>query len=283
MPIHCLNPVCEKPQNPDNHAFCQNCGWRLRLGDRYQAIQPLGHGGASQTFMGLDRQKVVNPRCLIKVLRPRGENRYAIEQSMERIRGEVIRLDAVAKHPQIPDLFAYFERGRTQYLVQEFVAGQSLAQQLQEQGIFSQPQICQLLSNILPLLQFLQDHHIIHRNIKPHNLIRRPGEPGWVLVDFGSAQQACQTILTRTQTLVGSAEYAAPEQLLGKATFASDLYSLGVICIHLLTGLSPFELFDGRMGKWFWRSVVTDVSEALATFLNRLFNASVSDRYPIYP
>ncbi|MCG8366526.1 MAG: serine/threonine protein kinase [Pseudanabaenales cyanobacterium] len=280
MPIYCLNPVCEKPQNPDNHTFCQNCGWRLRLGDRYQAIQPLGRGRNSKTFMGLDRQKIVQPRCLIKVLPPKGENHYAIEQAMERFRREVMQLDAIAEHPQIPDLLAYFERGRNQYLVQEFVVGQSLAQQLQENGIFSQAQICELLGNILPLLQFLHDHRLIHRNIKPHNLIRRPGEKGWVLADFGASKQVSQTALARTGTLVGSAEYAAPEQLMGKATFASDLYSLGVTCIHLLTGLSPFELFDGMTGRWFWRSVVTDVSDALATLLNRLLKPSEHDRYP---
>ena len=230
--------------------------------------------------MGLDRQKIVNPRCLIKGFPPQGKNRYAIEQTMEKVRSRVIRCDAVAKHPQIPDLFAYFERGHTQYLVQEFVAGQSLAQQLQENGVFSQAQICELLANILPLLQFLQDHRIIHRDIKPQNLIRRSGESDWMLVDFGVSKQASQTTLTQTGTLVGSAEYAAPEQLLGKATFSSDLYSLGVTCIHLLTGLSPFELFDGTLGKWYWRSVVTDVSDTLTTFLNRLLKASVRERYP---
>ncbi|MDJ0706581.1 MAG: serine/threonine-protein kinase, partial [Leptolyngbyaceae cyanobacterium MO_188.B28] len=280
MPIHCLNPACEKSLNPDHHTFCQHCGWRLRLGDRYQAIHPLGQGQPSKTFMGLDRQKIVNSHCLIKVFPPQGKNRYAIEQAMERVRNKVIRFDAVAKHPQIPDLFAYFERGRTQYLVQAFIAGQSSAQQLQEKGVFSQAQICELLANILPLLQFLQDHRIIHRDIKPQNLIRRPGETDWMLVDFGVSKQASQTRLTQTGTLVGSAEYAAPEQLVGKATFSSDLYSLGVTCIHLLTGLSPFELFDGATGKWYWRSVVTDVSDDLTTFLNRLLNASAKNRYP---
>ncbi|GAB4461501.1 MAG: hypothetical protein OHK0037_10680 [Elainellaceae cyanobacterium] len=310
--MYCLNPRCPKPANPQSHRFCQACGARLLLGDRYRAYQPLGNGESSRTFLGLDTHKIIDNRCILK--------RFQNQTGEERFRQETARLDELSAHPQIPDLYAYFEREDAQFLVQEFVEGRNLFQEMSQDGSFDESQIRALLTEILPLLQFLHDHQIIHRDIKPMNLIRRgqaagsgqqaelgaaiwalgeaPELTSWlqnpnppnpksqiqnpkslVLVDFGAAKRLTQSALARPGTLMGSAEYAAPEQLMGQATFASDLYSLGATCIQLLTGLSPFELFDSARGLWHWRSVAGPISDTLAQTLDTMLAMNLGDRF----
>jgi hypothetical protein len=257
--------------------FCQNCGERLLLGDRYGAYSPIGGGISSRTYLGLDTKQLLDPRCIIKSFTYSGD---AVADRMERFRQETAWLGTLTDHPQLPDLYAYFERDQRQYLVQEFVVGQSLLQQMQATGTFDEPQILQLLQDILPVIQFLHDHQIIHRDIKPANLIRRRDNGPLTLVDFGAAKKVTQSVMGKPGTVMGSAEYTAPEQLRGKAMFASDLYSLGVTCVHLLTGLSPFDLFDGTTGQWFWRSVSVGVSDRLSQVLDTLLQFNASDRYP---
>ncbi len=268
---YCLTSACPKPFNSDSFKFCQACGSRLLLGDRYRALQPIGTGQASRTFLGIDSQRIVNNRCIIKA--------FSARRGLEAFRVEAERLEQVRQHSQFPDLLAYFEREEKIYLVQEFVDGVSLRQALQTQGAFTEEHIRQVLVEALPLLKFLHDRQIIHRDLKPSNLMRRRSDDVLMLVDIGSAKYATETNLNKTGTLVGSAEYAPLEQLMGRAIFASDLYSLGVTCVHLLTGLPPFELFNFTDGRWLWRSVSGPVSPALEAILNRLVERDVRQRY----
>lgn len=276
MVLHCFNLVCPKPTNPEGMNFCQHCGSRLLLGNRYAGYSTLGGGQSSRTFAAIDMLQVVDRRCIVKGFQ---QSEPHLAREMENFRREVARLDEVSRHPQIPQMYAYFERGQQQFLVQEWVAGRNLHQQLQEEGTFSGMQIRQLLLDILPVLQLLHDHQLIHRDIKPTNLIRRERDPALALVDFGAVKMVTKSALMRSGTVLGSAEYVAPEQLMGQATFASDLYSLGATCVHLLTGLSPFDLFNTTTGTWHWRSIAGDVSDQLATILDRLLQAAVQDRY----
>jgi len=269
---YCLNPACAKPANPEKTNFCQNCGQRLRLGDRYQAYQPLGQGKSSRTFLGMDTHQLLDPRCILK--------EFPMGRDADTLRQETSRLAELSAHPQLPEVRAYFERGSRQYLVQEFVDGRSLQRQLQEEGTFEDGHIREVLRSLLPVLQYLHDHRVIHRDVKPANLICRSEAPhSLMLVDFGAVKFSTESTLGKTGTFLGSAEYAAPEQLMGKAIMASDLYSLGVSCLHLITGLSPFELFDSAQGEWRWQSVVVGIGEDLARILNRMVANSVSDRY----
>ncbi|HEY9836930.1 MAG TPA: WD40 repeat domain-containing serine/threonine-protein kinase, partial [Vampirovibrionales bacterium] len=143
----------------------------------------------------------------------------------------------------------------------------------------------------MPILHFIHHHSLIHRDIKPENLIRRPHpnpdtlkgrlQPTQlVLVDFGGSKYATETTLAQLGTTIGSAEYTPPEQLRGQARFASDLYSLGATCIHLLTQMSPFDLWDSLEGRWVWRDyLLNPVSDELATILDKMLIESLSKRY----
>ncbi|MBW4494774.1 MAG: protein kinase [Oscillatoria princeps RMCB-10] len=281
---YCLNPHCQKPQNFPQTAetaqqTCQTCGAKLLLGERYRAIKPIDSGGFGRTFLGVDECKPSKPRCVIKQFRLQDSSRQA--KAAELFRQEAAQLERLGKHPQIPELLAHFEQEGRQYVVQQHIDGQNLARELDEEGPFNEAQIRQLLSDLLPVLQFVHDHQVIHRDIKPENIIRHRFDGKLVLVDFGAAKSATGTALGATGTVIGSAGYAAPEQALGKAVFASDLYSLGVTCTHLLTQVPPFDLFDTREGTWVWRDYLVNnpVSPQLGQVLDKMLEIPIKRRY----
>ncbi|NEP10828.1 MAG: protein kinase [Symploca sp. SIO2C1] len=294
---YCLNPHCLGPQNPEQANFCQNCGTKLLVAQRYRAIRLIAVGGFGRTLLAEDGCKPSLPRCVIKQFYPQGQNNP--RKAAELFQQEAIRLEQLGKHPQIPELLAHLEQDNYHYIIQEFIDGQNLAQELAETGAFREGQIRSLLKNLLPVLQFIHQGQVIHRDIKPENIIRRrtltlpssekqptaQSEPyptkDLVLVDFGAAKHATATALAKTGTTIGSAAYAAPEQTFGKAVFASDLYSLGVTCIHLLTNIEPFDLYEPLESSFAWRYYLVNnpVSEELGCILDKMIQSSIKLRY----
>ncbi len=292
---YCLNPRCPYPQNRAGTEVCQACGSRLLLGDRYRAVRAIGQGGFGRTFLAIDEHKPSKPACVIKQFFPQVQG--STYKAAQLFRQEAEQLDELGNHPQIPELLAHFEFEHQLYLVQEYIDGKNLAQELAESGPFSEAQIRQLLADLLPVLDFIHRKQVIHRDIKPENIIRRrsatpvhrgngspsgakPNHGDLVLVDFGASKSVTPTALERTGTRIGSAGFAAPEQLIGKAVFASDLYSLGVTCIHLLTDMPPFELYSVREGAWVWQDYLkTPVSNHLAWVLDDMLKVATHQRY----
>jgi serine/threonine protein kinase len=287
---HCLNPVCDR-QNAANANLCQYCSSQLLVGDRFRALKVIGRGGFGKTFLAVDESLPSKPRYVIKQFLPLT---FAnTEKASELFQQEARRLEALGQHPQIPTFIAYYEQEDRQYIVQEFIDGQNLLEEIAEQGVFSETKIYDLLRNLLPVLEFIHQHQVIHRDIKPENIIRRStsldaslasssiSKSDFVLVDFGAAKYAKGSALVKTGTSIGSAEYVAPEQARGKAEFASDIYSLGVTCIHLLTHTSPFDMIDGD-NNWVWRDWLKDyqVSDRLTYVLNKMISPLLSQRYP---
>lgn len=258
---YCVNAECPKPENPPGNKFCQNCGTQLLLGDRYRARSPLSQGGISQTFIGVDEQKVTSDPCVIKQFRPYSQ---AAQSSFLR---EVLQLESVSQHPQLPTLLNSFQQGDRQYLILEYIQGENLAQEAARGGNFSETKIEKILEEILPILHFLHQNKFIHRDIKPENIIRRR-DNSLSLVDFGLVKRVSGAT-QKAGTTVGSAEYTAPEQLMGQAKFSSDIYSLGVTCISLLTQMPPFDLFDMVSNTWVWQDFLLDpISDTLGKVLN---------------
>jgi serine/threonine protein kinase len=277
---YCLNPRCPKPQNLDNVKFCQTCGSKLLLKERYRAIKPIGQGGFGITFLAVDEDKPSKPRCVIKQFYPQAQGTNTLQKAVELFTQEAMRLDELGKHPQIPELLAYFTQDARQFLVQEFIDGQNLAQESAQNGAFNETQIRQLLNNLLAVLQFCHQRQVIHRDIKPENIIRRASSNELVLVDFGAAKVASNNALNQTGTSIGSPEYVAPEQIRGKAIFASDIYSLGATCIRLLTERSPFDSYDINNDTWIWRQYLkTPVNEQLGKVLDKMLESIPARRY----
>ncbi|MEG5000567.1 serine/threonine-protein kinase [Microcoleus sp. B4-D4] len=287
---YCLNPACQNPQNADRTQYCLSCGSKLLLRERYRAIKPLGRGGFGRTFLAIDQDKPSKPRCAIKQFFPLSQGTSSSEKAAELFNREAVRLDELGKHPQIPELLAHFQQERYQYLVQEFIEGENLQQELARTGPFSGNQILSLLNDLLPVLQFVHSRSVIHRDIKPPNIIRRrlsqtpinysyPTLTGeLVLVDFGAAKLV--EGLRETGTVIGSPEFVAPEQIRGQAVYASDFYSLGVTCIYLLTQVSPFDLFDINQDVWVWRDFLkVQIPPKLSRILDKMIESSLSRRY----
>ncbi|MEH2171320.1 protein kinase domain-containing protein [Nostoc sp.] len=277
---YCLNPHCPKPENPNHVNFCVTCGAKLLLKERYRAIKPIGQGGFGKTFLAVDEDKPSKPRCVIKQFYPQSQGTNTLAKAVELFNQEAVQLDELGKHPQIPELLAYFTQEARQYLVQEFIDGQNLAQELAHRGAFSEIEIWQLLNDLLSVLQFCHARHVIHRDIKPENIILRESDRKLVLVDFGAAKSATGAALNQTGTSIGSPEYVAPEQMRGRAVFASDIYSLGATCINLLTKRSPFDSYDTNNDTWVWQQYLkTPVSNQLSRILNKMLESIPIRRY----
>lgn len=245
------------------------------LADRYRCLQVIGTGGFGRTFLAEDIKVKPPLRCVIK------QSLQAIGGTNGRSRfyQEAKRLQQLGQHPQIPRLLSMFEQAGAQYLVQEYIEGPNLDQLLQRRTVTA-AEVETLLMELLPVLQFVHQHQVIHRDIKPANIIWQPPQPP-VLVDFGAAKAVLdRRQLQQTATVIGSAGYAAPEQTLGKAVFASDIYSLGVVAIHMLTGMHPFDLYSVSEDRWCWRPYVQSaVPVPLTRILDRMITRGLRERY----
>ncbi|MEH2236663.1 serine/threonine-protein kinase [Nostoc sp.] len=281
---YCLNLSCMKPLNPNGINFCQSCGTRLlpRLRNRYHIIQPLGGGGFGRTFLAEDEDKL-KEHCVVKQLAPQVQGSSALHKATELFQEEARRLQQLGEHPQIPTLYAYFEQDNYLYLVQQLIKGQTLGQELRQQGIFSEDKIWEVLSELLPVLKFVHEHQVIHRDIKPENIIRRQSDCKLVLIDFGVAKQLTTNSLHNTGTSIGSYGYAPIEQMkLRRAYAASDLFSLGVTCFHLLTRINPSELWAEEGYGWVthWQQYVRlPISASIKNVLGKLLQKNIEERY----
>ncbi|WP_019501815.1 serine/threonine-protein kinase [Pseudanabaena sp. PCC 6802] len=283
----CLNPDCDRPINPDNLNYCQNCGTALTtlLRGRFKVIEPIGRGGFGKTYLAEDTDKL-NEHCIVKQLAYQAQGTWAAQKAVELFRQEAQQLQQLGEHPQIPTLLAYFEEGSYLYLVQQFIKGQNLLKELQQNGPFNDAQVTQLLTDILPVLQFTHARGVIHRDIKPENIMRRSSDGKPVLIDFGVAKLISQTVVSAAGaagTQLGSYGYAPLEQLNeGKASYASDLYALGATCFQLVSGTNPYEPWasDGYTWTSNWRQyVTTPISPQLGLVMDRLLQREVRDRY----
>lgn len=276
---YCLNPACPSPQNPYDSSQCQACRKPLLLAERYQAIDPISEGGFGRTFVATDIAQPVSNRCVIKQILPRQGDRHTADE-VERFRQEATRLKQLGHHPQIPRFLDAIESPNAHYLVQEYIEGRNMETLLQERGPFPARGIHQLLNDLLPVLGYVHEQRVIHRDIKPQNLIAPPNNSPIVLVDFGASKFATGTALARTGTLIGSAGYLAPEQAMGKAVFSSDLYSLGVTCAHLMTGIHPFELYSVSQDGWIWKQYLLEpIEDALAYVIDKMLRRAANQRY----
>lgn len=284
---YCLNPNCVKPDNPDGLRNCEACGAPLLLQDQYQAMKVLGRGGFGTTFLAIDVKLPGNPTCVIKQLRPAVSAPHILAMARELFLREATTLGKVGNHPQLPRLLAYFQTDNEFYLVQEYVAGLTLQQEVKRFGAKDEAYVRQVLLEVLPILDYLHKCEVIHRDIKPANLIRREIDNKLVLIDFGAVKdkvtqamvEGAPELSTFTSFAVGTPVYAPPEQMAMRPVYASDIYALAVTCIYLLTGKSPKEIErDNRTGEWKWKSHV-NISEHLTQILDKMLEDSVRNRY----
>lgn len=283
--ICCLNPDCPNPLNPENRKLCQTCSTPLvsLLRNRFRVIRVLSdEGGFGRTYLAEDIDKL-SEHCVVKQLAPKFQGTWAISKAMELFQKEARQLKQLGEHSQIPTLLAYFEQDNYMFLVQQFIDGHNLLKELQWKVSYTSEDIKDILLSLLPVLKFIHDRGVIHRDIKPQNIIRRQSDGRLCLIDFGSSKQLTARVQMKMGTSIGSHGYSPLEQIRDGAAYpASDLFSLGATCFHLLAGTSPFQLWMEHGYSWVkdWRKYLrTPVEKDLAKILDRLLQKDMQYRY----
>ncbi len=220
------------------------------LAGRYQIVKPLGGGGFGQTFLAIDLQLPNFPKCVVKQLKPQFNKPQELAIAKRLFDNEANTLHDLGVHDQIPRLFAHFEQNGDFYLVQEFIEGHTLDREISVGQQWSQKKLVSGLRDILRVLAFVHSCQVIHRDIKPTNLIRRQSDRKIVLIDFGAVKALSTDSLEQLMAdsnptrsiVVGSLVYMPNEQLAGQPKFCSDIYALGIMCLQAFTGLAFKEL-----------------------------------------
>ncbi len=255
-----------------------------KLSGRYQILKQIGGGGFSFTFLAEDMQRPGNPQCVVKQFKPMSTSEYALRESKRLFDKEAEILEKLGNHDKIPRLLAHFEEAQEFYLVQEYIEGHDLSKEIFSGKKLSEPYVFKLLQDILEILIFVHQQGVIHRDIKPHNIIRRT-DGKIVLIDFGSVKQKISSQILSSQeqepatVVVGTVGYMPSEQSSGQPNFTSDIYAVGVIGIQALTGIVANQLpKDTNTGEIVWRNQA-EVSPELANILDKMVRYYFRDRY----
>ncbi len=302
MTIFCPNGH----DNPDTNRFCQTCGSQIvtpvnkamtegvLLGDRYQIVKEIGQGGFGRTYLCEDINRFREP-CVLKEFAPQVQGTALLtkaQQLFEREAGVMYQL----QHPQIPmfrEMFRVNRGGVGQlFLVQDYVAGDNYQQLLRhkrkQSQTFTEVEMVEFLTQILPVLSYIHSLGVIHRDISPDNLIRRERDGLPVLIDFGGVKQIAVDAATQymsggggyhVSTKLGKIGYAPNEQMQRGVVFHhSDLYALGATTLVLLTGKEPLDLIDPQNFGWNWREHIS-LSPNLGSILDRMLQLRPKDRF----
>ena len=263
------------------------------LSCRYKIVKHLGGGGFGQTFLAEDLQLPGKPLCVVKQLKPQFTDVVALQIAKRLFDSEAQVLYRLGNHDQIPRLLAHFDQEQEFYLVQEFIEGDELKQELPVGKPLAEIKVIALLQEILKILEFVHQQDVIHRDIKPTNLIRRKQDGKIVLIDFGAVKQvSTQTTQPNGHTsltiAIGSPGYMPNEQLAGKPQLCSDIYAVGMLGIQALTGLPPTQLLaDPKTSEILWRDKwrhntqheQVQASPELAEVLDKMVRYDYRQRY----
>jgi serine/threonine protein kinase len=261
------------------------------LNGRYKAVHVLSVGSFGDVYLTEDSWND-NLKCIVKHLKP---NSWQPERSLlakQKFANEVLILNQLGSHSQIPQLLDCFENDQGFYLVQELIVGKLLSETLftskASRNSWSEAQCLEFLDDVLGILDFVHRQGFVHGNLQPNNLIQRQADGRFVLIDFGAATPI-EPIPAKARVIpihpsiaplaIPAVGYIPAEQLSGQRCPSSDLYALGIIAIVALTGLNPLELkADPHSGELNWQQQVV-ISEALAHLLNQMVRYEFKHRY----
>ncbi len=294
-------------ENPDSNRFCHVCGTKVIhpinnqiavgviLGDRYRITAEIGQGGFGRTYLCEDVNRF-KELCVLKEFAPQVQGTAFLtkaQELFEREAGVMYRL----QHPQIPMFREMFRVNQGDvsklFLVQDYVAGENyqriLRQKLNQGTTFTEAEVTQFLSQILPVLSYIHSLGVIHRDISPDNLIQRHSDGLPMLIDFGGVKQVAVNAATQympgsinnsdVYTRLGKVGYAPNEQMQrGVVSPHSDLYALAATTMVLLTGKEPPDLIDPQNFTWNWREHVR-LSPELGKILDRMLELRPNDRF----
>ena len=206
-----------------------------KINERYEIIKTIGEGGMANVYLAND--SILERDVAIKVLRGDLSND---EKFIRRFKREALSVSNLS-HPNIVEVYDVGEEDGNYYIVMEYIDGKTLKQQLQKRGSLTLTEVIDIMSQLTDGLSHAHDAYIIHRDIKPQNIMIQ--DNGLIkITDFGIATATNGTQLTQTNSVMGSVHYLPPEQANGKgSTIKSDIYSLGILMYELLAGSVPFK------------------------------------------
>jgi serine/threonine-protein kinase len=258
----------------------------MLLNNRYQVISTLGSGGFGETFLAQDTNMPSQRLCVVKKLKPVENNPQIYQIVQERFQREAAILEKLGSgSDQIPSLYAYFYNEGEFYLVQEWIEGDTLTANLKQHGLFTDRDIEDLLIKILPVLDYVHSQHIVHRDIKPDNIIIRYRDNKPVLIDFGAVRESMTTVLSSqghptSSIVIGTPGFMSSEQAAGRPIYSSDLYSLGLTAIYLLTGIKPQDLeTNPQTGEINWRHLASHINPILAGVIDQAIAYHPKERF----
>jgi len=255
------------------------------LNGRYKIVKVLGSGGFSETYIAEDMKRSGSAPCVVKQLRIASDNPDTLRLARRLFVTEAETLERLGQHDQIPSFLASFEEDQEFYLVQEFVAGNPLSNELTSRVPLPESKVIVILYDLLRVLEFVHSQGVIHRDLKPSNVIRRKSDGRLVLIDFGVAKKITTQLAdvernTKFTVAVGTPGYMPNEQSAGRPHFNSDIYALGMIAIEALSGQPPHLLnHDGITGEVIWRNQAPQVSSELADILAKMVRYDFTQRY----
>ncbi len=205
------------------------------INDRYEIEKLVGEGGMANVYLA--RDTILDRKVAVKVLRG---DLAGDEKFVRRFQREALSASSLS-HPNIVEIYDVGEDEGNFYIVMEYIEGKTLKQLIKKRGVLSLPEAIDIMLQLLDALASAHDSYIIHRDIKPQNIMIK--ESGLVkITDFGIAMALNSAQLTQTNSVMGSVHYLPPEQASGKgSTIRSDIYSLGILMFEMLTGKVPFK------------------------------------------
>jgi eukaryotic-like serine/threonine-protein kinase len=293
--LRTVNLATNKPlrleygNNRPYFCFAMKSGDLLR--NRYRIEEALSVGGFGATYLAVDRDYPGHPQVVVKHLLSHGLSPDMLELTRRLFNKEAEILARLGRNSdgRIPQLFAHFEENKEFYLVQEFIPGEELARELSA-GKLSEPQVLEILHDILTGLKIVHEQGIVHRDLKPANIIRRDRDKTLVLIDFGAVKEVrnSNTVSPTSRSIgIGTPGYHPAEQATGYPQKASDIYAVGVIGIRALTGKEPPDpaypdpnalSVNSQTLELDWQRFCT-VSNELAAILTKMVRYVYSQRY----
>lgn len=256
------------------------------LNNRYRPVRPLGKGGFGVTVVAEDTYMPSRRLCVLKQLKPTNTDPSLFASIRERFAREAAILEELSKGTsQIPVLYAYFTENNRFYLVQELIEGETILAHVKQKGIFDAEQVTKMLESTLQVLDFVHGKGIIHRDIKPDNIILREKDQQPVLIDFGAVKETMlhhvdDNSLSDHSRVIGTPGYMPLEQGMGRPIYASDLYSLGFTAVFMLAAKHPHMLpHDPVTGSVSWQGILPDLPEQLKQVLTKVTEVYPRDRY----
>jgi serine/threonine protein kinase len=254
------------------------------LQQRYRILNMLGEGRFGRTYLAVDRGRG-DAYCAIEELAPFAQFSSAIAKAKEIFKKEATLLYQL-QHSQIPRFWTTVEDQSRLLLIRDYVPGKTYRDLLDDRRsggkTFSEAEVCQFLLEILPVIGYIHSKGTIHRDLSPEHIVRRDADGLPVPIDFGVVKEFANKLQPNPvgqSIAIGQPGYAPIEQLkYGQVYPNSDLYTLGVTAVVLLTGKEPSALFEGDSMNWAWRKW-TDIDDGFANVLSRMLSPQPNDRY----